>query len=177
MRYPWAGVPLDVVHHGAVIVWLGGLVVVGLVAARRQQVAELTQSAVRFGSVAGVSVAVTVATGVLQAFRLVGSPLDLWRADHGRLLLLKVVVLGAMLKIADLNRRRVARHFQSATDALPRAARALARAMVTEFAVGLAVLAVTAAMVVTPPATARKVNAAQDLQLIRGCRSLSYYHP
>lgn len=161
MRYPWAGVPLDVVHHGAVSVWIGGLAVVGFVAARRQDMAGLVQSVNRFATVAGVAVAVIVVTGVAQTLRLVGAPTDLLRADHGRYLLLKIVVLAAMLKVADVNRRRVARHFRSKSGVRRRVVRNLTRAMVTEFGVGLAVIGITAALVVSPPASAQRAPTAQ----------------
>jgi hypothetical protein len=105
---------------------------------------------------------VIVATGVAQTLRLVGSPTDLWRADHGRYLVLKVLVLAAMLKVADVNRRRVARHFRSKTGVRRRVVRNLTRAMVTEFGVGLAVIGVTAALVVSPPASAQAPPSAQD---------------
>jgi copper transport protein len=162
MRYPLAGVPLDVVHHAAVSVWVGGLAVVGIVAARKQDMAGLVHTVNRFATVAGIAVVVIVATGVAQTLRLVGSPTDLWRADHGRYLILKVLVLAAMLKVADVNRRRVARHFRSKTGVRRRVVRNLTRAMVTEFGVGLAVIGVTAALVVSPPASAQAPPSAQD---------------
>jgi copper transport protein len=155
LRYPWAGVPLDVLHHAAVSVWVGGLVVVGAYAVRKQEMAELVTTINRFATVAGIAVAVIVATGVGQTLRLVEAPADLWRADHGRLLVVKVVLLAAMLKVADVNRRRVARHFKGEATVGPRVVRNLGRAMMTEFGVGLAVIAVTAVMVVSPPASAQ----------------------
>jgi Putative peptidoglycan binding domain/Copper resistance protein D len=104
-------------------------------------------------------VALIVATGVIQSFRLVGSPFNILAVAHGRLLLLKIVVLGAMLKIADINRKRVASRFRVADRSTPKAADMLRRAMGTELAVGLVVIGVTAALVVSPPATARSESA------------------
>jgi copper transport protein len=155
LRHPWAGVPLDVVHHAAVSVWVGGLIVVGAYAVRKQEIAELVGTVNRFATVAGIAVAVIVASGLGQTLRLVDAPSDLWRADHGRLLVLKVLLIVAMLKVADVNRRRVARHFKDETTVGPRVVRNLGRAMMTEFGVGLAVIAVTAAMVVSPPASSQ----------------------
>ena len=48
-----------------------------------------------------------VVTGLVQTVRLVGSPMDLLDANHGRYLVAKIVVLAAMLGIANANRRRV----------------------------------------------------------------------
>jgi putative copper export protein len=55
-----------------------------------------------------------------------------------------------MLKAADLNRRRIRRR-GSADLARPLGLATLRRAMATEFALGVAVLATTAVMVVTTP--------------------------
>lgn len=154
MRWPVIGIPLDVAHHAAAAAWLGGLAIVGLVAARECSVKELTGVAQRFAQVAKVSVIVIVATGVLQALRLVGSPTRLFEANHGRYLVLKLLVLGIMLWVADVNRRRVTLRFQRATTATRVAVGNLRRAMATELGVGLVIIGITAAMVVSPPAVA-----------------------
>lgn len=153
-RWPLLGVPLDVAHHAAAAAWIGGLAIIGLIAIRHSATDELIDSVNRFGRLAAISVAVIVGSGVLQAIRLVGSPLRLFAADHGKYLILKVVVLGGMLKVADINRQRISRRFGSAATTTPLVIDNLRRAMGTEFAVGLLVIAVTAAMVVSPPAVA-----------------------
>jgi putative copper export protein len=72
-------------------------------------------------------------------------------SDHGRILLLKLVVLAGMLALADRNRRRVRSRFRSSEAATPTVRGALRRAMGAEAALGMAVLAITAALVVTAP--------------------------
>jgi copper transport protein len=106
----------------------------------------------RFSQVAATCVAVLVATGILQSIRLVGSPGALFDADHGQYLALKVAILVAMLGIANVNRRRVDARLHEPSD-LPNHLAALRRAVVAEFAIGLVIIGVTAAMVVSPPAT------------------------
>lgn len=164
MRWSLVGVPLDVAHHAAAAAWIGGLAIIGIVAIRECNTAELIDSLNRFARLASVAVTVIVVTGVLQAFRLVGSPGRLFAANHGKLLILKVAVLGAMLKVADINRQRVNRRLRSAATASRLVVGNLRRAMGTELAVGVFVVAVTAAMVVSPPAVAEDyAGAALDL--------------
>ena len=100
-----------------------------------------------------------MATGVIQSVRLVGSPGRLLSAGHGKFLLAKVVVVVVMLKVADVNRQRVARRFRTDRRPQPRAVENLRRAMGTELAAGLIIVAVTAAMVVSPPAIADQMGA------------------
>lgn len=150
----WAdlGVPVDIVHHGAAALWIGSLAIVGIAGVRSLPAAEFTRTAQRLSRVAAVSVALIVGTGLVQAIRLVGGPGQLFEADHGRYLTLKVALLGVMLVVANLNRRRLAAN--TGTD--------LQRTIVVELVVGLAIIGVTAALVVSPPATAAALPLAVD---------------
>jgi copper transport protein len=159
MRWPWLGVPLDVVHYAAAALWLGGLVLMVAVVGRQATGKTLVRAVQRFASVAGVAVMVVIATGVLQSIRLVGGPAGLVSTAHGRLLVFKLFPLGVMLYVADVNRRRVNRRFRSATTATRGAEVALRRAMTTESVLGVGILMVTAALVVSPPATSREARA------------------
>ncbi|MBI4883899.1 MAG: copper resistance protein CopC [Actinobacteria bacterium] len=156
MRWSLLGVPVDVAHHAAAAAWIGGLAIIGLVAIRETRTEELIQIVNRFGQVAAVSVAVIVGTGVVQTLRLVGTPAQLFAADHGKYLFVKLVVLGAMLKVADINRQRVSRRLRSTATTTRLVVDNLRRAMGTELVVGLLIVAVTAVMVVSPPAVAEK---------------------
>jgi copper transport protein len=155
MRWPVIGVPLDVAHFAAAGAWIGGLAIIGLVAIRHASNEDLVGIVPRFGRVAATSVAVLVGTGLLQTFRLVGSPLRIFEVNHGRWLVAKLVVLGLMLWVADVNRKRVARRFVGTNQITDRATDMLRRAMTTELAVGALIMAITAIMVVSPPATAQ----------------------
>jgi copper transport protein len=154
MRWPALGVPLDIVHHGAAAAWLGGLTIIGLVVLPRAPLDQIQPMMRRFSTMAGTAVALIVGTGVAQAVRLVGSPVHLVDNGHGRLLAVKLVALGAMLAVADRNRRAVAVAHHSAGAAAQPDADRVRRMMVVEFAVGLAIIGLTAAMVVTAPASA-----------------------
>lgn len=152
MRWPAVGVATDVAHHAAAAGWIAGLAIVGWVAIPTTTPDVLVPVVRRFSQVAATCVAVLVITGVVQSIRLVGSPGALFDADHGRYLAVKVAILVAMLGIANANRRRVDARLHEPSD-LPNHLGALRRAVVAEFAIGLVIIGVTAAMVVSPPAT------------------------
>lgn len=162
MRWSLIGVPVDVAHHAAAAAWIGGLAIIGMVAIKECSKEELIQTVSHFARLASTAVTVIVITGIVQAIRLVGSPAQLFAANHGKYLILKVVVLGAMLKVADINRQRVNRRLRSAATASRLVVGNLRRAMGTEFAVGVLIVAVTAAMVVSPPAVAEDDSQASE---------------
>lgn len=153
-RWPWVGVPVDVVHHAAAAAWLGALGMLAVIVFRAAPLADLVDAVQRFSLVAATAVAAIVATGIVQSLRLVGDPAALVETTHGRVLLGKVLLLGVMLYIADLNRRRVRSRFRRPETVTLPARRVLQRAILTEAGIGAAVLAVTAVLVVQTPGTA-----------------------
>lgn len=163
MRWPTVGVLTDVAHHAAAAAWIAGLAIVAWIVIPRTT-SEIMVPAVRnFSRVAAISVAVLVATGLVQSLRLVGNPANLLDADHGRYLAVKVLVLVAMLLVANANRRRVDGHLDD-NSALTHHVGPLRQAIVAEFAIGLVIIAITAAMVVSPPATSEtETGAFNDL--------------
>jgi copper transport protein len=150
LRWPVVGVVTDVIHHGAAALWFTGLAIVGLVIIPSQPMSVVAAAIRRFSHVAALCVGVLVITGLVQSVRLVGNPFDLWSAGHGRLLVLKLVAFGVMLALAQGNRQRLDRA-GSDQRRLEGNIPALKRAVVAEFAVGLFIIGVTAAMVVSPP--------------------------
>lgn len=162
MRWPVFGVPLDIAHHMAAAAWLGGLGILTFVVVPTEDRETIIDSVRRFADVAAASVAVIVATGTAQSLRLLGNPLNLLSVAHGRFLLLKLLVLAAMLKVADVNRRRVANRFNSEDGPPHRVIDNTRRAMRTELAVGLVIIAITSAMVVSPPSVANARAAGSD---------------
>jgi copper transport protein len=152
MRWPVIGVATDVAHHAAAAAWIAGLAIVGWIIIPKTQPDIIVPAVRNFSRVAAICVGVLVTTGVVQSLRLVGSPNELLDVEHGRYLAAKVVILGVMLVIASVNRRRVNEHIGDTSDA-DRAFGSLRRAIVVEFAIGLMIVGITAAMVVSPPAT------------------------
>jgi copper transport protein len=153
MRWPALGVPLDMVHHGAAAAWLGGLTIIGLLVLPRTKPEHVPPLMRRFSTMAGTAVALIVATGLVQAVRLIGNPGDLFQAGHGRLLVTKLVVLTAMLIVADQNRRRVNLDARNLSAAVHTDVDGLRRMMLFELLTGLVIIGITAAMVVSAPAT------------------------
>lgn len=159
MRWSWLGIPLDVSHMLAASAWLGGLAAMAVIVMPLAG-EEVVEAVRRFALLALGTVAVVGASGILQSVRLLGSPFALASTGHGRLLLGKLVVLAGMLLVADVNRRRVERRFRSEATPPEGIRWALSRAMVTESIFGAVVLAVTAALVVSPPGVSNETSAA-----------------
>jgi copper transport protein len=159
MRWPTLGVLTDVAHHAAAAAWIGGLAIIGLIVIPTTATQVLVPAVRNFSRVAAISVAVLVVTGLVQSVRLVGNPANLLDADHGRYLLVKLVILAAMLGLANVNRRRVDARLDD-PDTLPRHLGALRNAVLGEFAIGLVIIGITAAMVVSPPSTSTVDSAA-----------------
>ncbi len=169
MRWPEIGVVTDVAHHAAAAAWIAGLAITGWIVIPKTKVDVLVPAVRRFSRMAATSVAVLVVTGLVQTVRLVGNPTDLLDVNHGRYLAAKVVVLAAMLGIANANRQRVDRRLDDSAS-LSHHIGTLRQAVLAEFAIGLVIVAITAAMVVSPPASSRPGAAAST-----GTNSQIYY--
>jgi copper transport protein len=152
MRWPEIGIVADVAHHAAAAAWIAGLAIVGWIVIPTTTTDVLVPAVRRFSRLAATCVAVLVVTGLIQTARLVGAPGNLVDNDHGRYLLVKLLVLGAMLWLANLNRQRVNRRLDD-TEGVEQHLGAIRKGVVAEFAFGLVIVAITAAMVVSPPAT------------------------
>ena len=154
MRWPLVGVATDVAHHAAAVAWIAGLAIVGWIVIPKTAPDVLVPAVRRFSGVAAISVGVLVVTGLVQTVRLVGSPMDLLEANHGRFLFAKIVVLAVMLGIANANRRRIG-HRLDDPQGMGRHIGVLRQAVVAEFAIGLVIVAITATMVVSPPSSSQ----------------------
>ena len=142
---PWLGVPVDVVHTAAVVYWLGGLAALLLVVAPRLDAHAAVAAYRRFGHGARIAVPVIIATGVIQTARLHGGVTTLFTTGHGRLMIMKIALVAVMLRYADRNRRLLARSPMTVSDG--RLRRDLTVTALAETGIGLAVVAVTAALV------------------------------
>jgi copper transport protein len=153
--------PANVLHVLAAGAWLGGVVV--LVTALRHATARLepadrtrllAAAVARFSALAGVAVAVILATGVAQGLLAIDAPEQLVETAYGRAVLVK---LGLLAVIVVLGWRNRARHLPAlrAAGAAPGAAGvALRRTLRAELAVAVAVLGTTGALAGYPPAEA-----------------------
>lgn len=146
----------DLVHVGAVGLWLGGLLVVLAVALPRAQPDELRRVVPRFSSIAFASVAALVVTGVFQSWRQVGGLDALTQTTYGHLLLAKLALFVVMVGFGYLGRRWVQRGYRGeSVDVGADDAEVVAgyrRSIRVETALGIAILAVTALLVNAQPA-------------------------
>ena len=157
-------VAADTLHVVAVAVWLGGLALLAVTVLRRGDAADGAPVVDRFSTVAAWSVVVTVATGSFQGWRQVRVVDAATATTYGRLLLLKVGLVVALIAAAALSRRwvraRAARRVVAASPGPGAMASrpgspplsALRRTVAVELALAVAVLAVTALLVNAPPA-------------------------
>lgn len=100
--------PADVLHLMAGAVWLGGLVGLGLVLGslrRRERDAATVLS--RFSAIAAAVLALVTLTGVIAAWRILGSWSALVHTAYGQVLLVKVAVVAAAAGVAGFNRWRL----------------------------------------------------------------------
>ena len=147
MAWPVLGVPVDVVHTAASLAWLGGLVVVTFLVAPALDPRGIVEAYERFGTVAQRAVIVILVTGFVQTARLHPSVFTLLTQSHGRWLVVKLLLVAAMLKIGDINRRRLLRAIPVDGNAMVLRSRLLRRASTTEAVTGGLVMAVTAVLV------------------------------
>ena len=147
MAWPVLGIPVDIVHTGAAVVWLGGLAIFVLFVIPTLTAVQSFEAFRRFGDAARVAVIAMVVTGVIQTLRLHGTIVTLFSENHGRWLLLKLALVALMLKIGDINRRRLLRRLPVNEAAYESRVALLRRASLTEIANGALVILVTAILV------------------------------
>jgi putative copper resistance protein D len=146
-------VAIDLVHLLATGIWVGTLVPLALLlrAASGDDGADsrahAMQAARRFSRVALVAMLVLIASGVGNAVVQVESLAGLIGTRHGRLLLVKLAVLGVILGLAVVNRTRVLPAI-----AAPGVMRRLAAFVGLEAGLALVLLMLAAAMTLTTPA-------------------------
>lgn len=150
----------DVLHLCAASAWIGGLVGLSILFAvgRRRPALEwepLQLDAVRrFSTLGIISVATLIASGVVNAWILVGSFRGLLVTDYGRLLLLKIAVFAIMVVFATINRLvltpRLALAAKGETELC--ALTALMRNTLIEIALGLVIFAIVGVLGTLHPA-------------------------
>ena len=156
---------LDLFHLGGAAIWLGGVVVLVVALARRAQLRGAVDAADRFSGLAPIAIAVIVVSGVLQGLRQTDGLESIVDTAYGRLLLVKVGLVGLVLTAASVSRavlrgRADARAREplpagpgaARVEAEPELVRDLRDSVIAEVAIAALVLAVTAVLVNTTPA-------------------------
>ncbi|MBY8880157.1 copper resistance CopC/CopD family protein, partial [Actinacidiphila acidipaludis] len=134
-------------HVTAMAVWAGGVACLLVLMIRRPEAAGVAVVARRFSRVALAAVVVLAATGLWQACREVGSVDALTGTHYGRLLLVKVALVLAVLAAAAHSRTRVGRRRGA-----PAAVSGVRGSLLVELAGITAVLVVTVLLIGTAPA-------------------------
>jgi putative copper export protein/methionine-rich copper-binding protein CopC len=107
--WAWLGSIADLVHVGCIATWIGGLVFLALVALRHGAPPELDGVVHRFSTLAMVAVGGALVAGTFLSWQLVGSLHGLTSTHYGRVLMIKLALVAAVLAVADQSRRWVAR--------------------------------------------------------------------
>lgn len=154
-RWQAVGVTATVLHVGAVAVWLGGLVTVLL------SFREIDDTSVRrFSSLALGSVAVIAFSGVVQAFRQVGSFDALTNTSYGTLLIWKTVGVVAVVVVASVSRHATLGKLFGRSDGemVPVDRPRLRRAIIIEAVLAVAILTVTSLLMAANPSRTDSPN-------------------
>jgi copper resistance protein D len=147
----------DTLHLFAAAVWIGGLVSLVLLLSvsrndRTDAGAVLARDATHRFSTMGVAVVVVIfATGIVNAWILVGSWHGLIATDYGQLLMLKLALFAAMLMIAAVNRFWLTPQLAYPETSAPQLK--LARNSMIEIALALLIFAIVGLLGTLHPAT------------------------
>jgi copper transport protein len=166
---PLLTVVADMAHLAAMSVWIGGLVMLFGFLLRRADARELGAILPVWSGWAMLAVAVLVLAGTAEALMQVVSVDALLHTTYGKLVLVKVGLLAAVVAVAAYSRRLAARADQEATP------RRLRRTVLAEVAVLAVVLGVGSALVQTTPArTAVSAASQQEGPFIKTLTSSLY---
>jgi putative copper resistance protein D len=143
----------DSAHLLAAGMWLGGLLPLGFVLAAslgRDDVQTLSNILQRFSAVAIVAVGILAASGLVNAWLLVGHPVALISTRYGQVLSAKLLLFAAMLALAAVNRFHITPRL-AAGDAPPALLHWLAWNVALEQLLGLGVIAAVSVLGTLPP--------------------------
>jgi copper transport protein len=169
-RWSAVGLVATVTHLAGMAVWLGGLTMLLVGVLRDPDPDDGLARARQFSPIAFGAVAVIVASGVVQAYRQVGSLDALTDTDYGRLLLVKTAFVVGAVAVAWVSRRliqgrpdpqvalaagaAVLERNDTGSAAVRSTRRRLRTTIGAEVALAAVVLAVTSLLVATVPAIA-----------------------
>lgn len=161
-------------HLLALMLWLGGLALIALILRPADRAQDLATVLPRFSRLAFACVATLVATGTFMTWREVGSLDALTSTEYGRVLIVKLLGVLALLGLGNVARRWVQRHLKStARSWMPLGVagvvpatlmtfrpveygqpelRRLRRGILAELVIAAAVIGLTTALVVIVPA-------------------------
>lgn len=112
---PPVAVAVNILHLMAMSTWLGGLALVAVSLRPASLAEDLATVLPRFSRLAFACVTTIVLTGTYMAWREVGSVAALRSTEYGRLLLVKLIGVVALISLGNLGRLWVQRHLSSVT--------------------------------------------------------------
>lgn len=130
-----------VAHIAAAVLWVGGLVALGIHAVRRDF--PLTRPIERFSAIALTAFVLIAVSGLANAYTRLESPAQLFTTGYGQVTLSKVVLLVGLAGIAWVMRSRMARNVATSSRALVFARLAGLELTVMAIAIGLGVALAT----------------------------------
>ncbi|MGB5953119.1 MAG: CopD family protein [Ornithinimicrobium sp.] len=150
----WVVLAADIAHLLAAAVWVGGVVMLGVLLRHRRKHGRYLDAAAlgaRFSVIAAGSVAVVGVAGVVLALTILDRPQQLWVTNWGLLLLVKVAVVAVVAGMGTFNHFRVVPRLATATrrdGSGGDPAEALARSTTRETGVMIVIVLLTAWLVV-----------------------------
>jgi copper transport protein len=136
------GVAMGILHALAMSIWVGGVILLARVVLSGPGDEDLVHAVRGFSRVSTPAIIVTIVTGLVQMFRLDGG--ELFQSSHGRVLVLKTVVVAVMIFVAFSARQFVTQRLNRAQNmSIPMADR-LRRAFGAEAAFGVVTIALSA---------------------------------
>ncbi len=144
------GVLMGVLHALAMSVWVGGVILLARVVLAGPGDEDLIHAVRGFGRISTPAIVVTIVTGLVQMFRLDGG--ELFQSGHGRVVVLKTVVVAVMIFVAFSARQFVAQRLNRAQQMSVALSTRLRRAFGAEAAIGIVALVLSAWLLAfTPP--------------------------
>ncbi len=144
------GVATGVVHALAMAVWVGGVVLVARVVLAGPGEEDLVHAVRGFSRISTPAVVLTIVSGFVQMFRLDGGAL--FTSSHGRVVVLKSIVVAVMVFIAISARQFVSQRMSRANEMSVPLADRLRRAFGIEAGISVVVLALSAWLLALDPA-------------------------
>lgn len=144
------GVAAGGVHNLAVAVWLGGLILLARTVLIAPGDEDLVQALRGFSRLVTPLIVIASASGIVHLWQLDGG--DILSSRHGRLIVLKVLAVGAMIYLGGAARHYIANNLARRRQLTAKAATRLRSAVFMEIGFGALALVITAWAVATLPA-------------------------
>jgi putative copper export protein len=146
-----------IAHVLAIGMWLGGLLLLSRAVLNAPGEADLLNAVRGFTRISTILILVSIGTGVMQVYLL--DSFNIFSTGHGRLNLLKLVVVAAMAWISLMFKNFTVTRLSKESELTSKMAWRLRRAVSTELLVGILVLGLTSWMVPMQPTQARASGA------------------